>query len=128
MINKVTNTHCSSKCNFFFYKRFTKAKTISFQEFQIRFFSHQIRSVLQRFSEDRMTTDFWGAPSRQDEHQGSLFYVKLLHFFPREVRGQYFDWKRRFMSSGQELTRKSLPWQNSRWLSPLFSQYGSFLD
>ena len=39
---------------------------------------------------------FWGAPCRQDEHPDASFvkmqrfFLSFWHFYPREVRGQYF--------------------------------------
>ena len=122
MINKVTNTHCRSKIIFFLLTLCKSLKTFLLGTSNAIFFTSAFFNGYRRRSGKwsfgarpvgKMNTKFCFFMSRC-----CIFFLSSWFFIRDESEANTFDGKHL-----EELTSKSLPWQDSRWVPSLASTF-----
>ena len=122
MINKVTNTHCRSKIIFFLLTLYKSLKTFLSGTSNAIFFHFYLFQRLWRRSGK---WSFGARPVGKINTKFCLFMSRCCTFFLSswffirdKSKANTIDWKHL-----KELTSKSLPWQDSRWVPSLASTF-----
>ena len=122
MINKVTNTHCRSKIIFFLLTLYKSIKNFLLGTSNAIFFTSAFFNGYRRRSGKwcfgarpvgKMNTKFCFFMSRC-----CIFFLSSWFFIRDKSKANTIDWKHL-----KELTSKSLPWQDSRWVPSLASTF-----